>query len=244
MLADLAMTIRSEEKNLDYRMSSNFQGALMERIDREYASQLHHSPQNPYSLCITGQNPTVWHVRTITDEAYKKIILPLMDPNFNSLIVQDSVNTNIEKKELKTLTEEFLLNELRNAPCDNRFQIFFDTPTAFKTRGKYWIFPDIQKVFQSLLKKHEAFFGEFPIQENLQDQIQEYYEPNRYHLYSAPFPMEGIFIPGFQGFMQFRLTGPENLNRIARLLLRFGEFSGIGVKCSIGMGAVRLQNGE
>ena len=40
--------------------------------------------------------------------------------------------------------------------------------------------------------------------------------------------------------MLIRINADEDIEQLAKYLLKIGEFSGIGIKCSIGMGAVRI----
>ena len=40
--------------------------------------------------------------------------------------------------------------------------------------------------------------------------------------------------------MSVRIHGTDTMSRYARLLFRFGEYSGVGIKSSIGMGAMRI----
>ncbi len=238
MLADLAMTISMEGKPVSYRLSSNLQGALMERIDTRYAEYLHHLPNNPYSLCVTGNNPSVWHLRTLNEEAYEQMIQPLLKPAFQSFVIKNGITVTISKKELKTMTWKELMDEYQNTPCGNQFRLSFQTPTAFKYRGKYWIMPDIRLIFQSLMKKCAIPGSGDLFDEDMLEELVDAYEPNKYELRSATFNLEGIFIPSFTGYMNFRMGGDENICRFTRFLLKLGEYSGIGIKSSIGMGAV------
>ena len=51
----------------------------------------------------------------------------------------------------------------------------------------------------------------------------------------------GVRIPAFIGKITMRVDGTETMRRFVRLLLEYSEYSGIGIKCSLGMGAVRLE---
>jgi CRISPR/Cas system endoribonuclease Cas6 (RAMP superfamily) len=44
--------------------------------------------------------------------------------------------------------------------------------------------------------------------------------------------------------MTLRLHGPDTLARYVRFLLRFGEYSGVGIKTAIGMGGIRIKEGR
>jgi CRISPR-associated endoribonuclease Cas6 len=61
-----------------------------------------------------------------------------------------------------------------------------------------------------------------------------------YRIRSTGFPMEGVRIPSFMGTIRIRLHGTDTLARYARFLMRFGVYSGTGIKTAMGMGAIRL----
>ena len=58
----------------------------MENISTEYAGILHGNQLNPYSQYVSKEeNGVVWHIKTITDEAYKNIILCRKTPDVSPL---------------------------------------------------------------------------------------------------------------------------------------------------------------
>ena len=244
MLADLSLALDAHGIPVSYHHSTNLHGALMEMINPDYANKLHQSGINPFSMCLLGTSALEWHVRTITDEAYEQIIMPLLNNSFTSFTIKNEINIDVTSKSLKTLDYKTLMNEFCDKACGNRFSMSFKTPVSFKVRNRYWNMPDIRLILQSLMKKYSAEGNENAIDKDTLDQLAEAFEPNRYNLSSTVFPMEGIVIPSFTGNLSFRIRGKETMARYVRLLLRFGEFSGIGIKCSIGMGAIQFQGGD
>ena len=57
---------------------------------------------------------------------------------------------------------------------------------------------------------------------------------------STRFPLEGVNIPSFMGEITIRFSGTDTMTRYAKMLLEFGEFSGVGIKCGMGMGAIKI----
>ena len=51
--------------------------------------------------------------------------------------------------------------------------------------------------------------------------------------------MEGITIPAYKGNITVKMKGNDTISRYARLLFSFGEYSGVGIKSAIGMGAMK-----
>ncbi len=66
-------------------------------------------------------------------------------------------------------------------------------------------------------------------------------EITQYKLRSVQFPLEGIKIPSFKGELTIKINGTITMAKYARLLARFGEYSGVGIKTAIGMGGLRLK---
>jgi CRISPR-associated endoribonuclease Cas6 len=56
--------------------------------------------------------------------------------------------------------------------------------------------------------------------------------------------MEGVKIPSFVGKITFRMHGAQTMTNLAQMLFRFGEYSGIGIKTALGMGAVKMLSEE
>lgn len=125
--------------------------------------------------------------------------------------------------------------------CARYITIRFKTPTAFKKDGKYLFHPTVWHIFKSLTNKFDAcsFDSEIGFQKNLED-IEKYVEIIKYSLKSTFFYLESIKIPAFVGTVTLKIGGPQQLVNLIHLLLRFGEFSGVGIKCAMGMGAIKI----
>ena len=81
MLAELRMQIDTAKNTIGYYQSSNMQGVLMSVIASEYAAIMHRQSMRPYSQYVHGGDCTEWVVKTLSEEAYENIVLPLMDGN-------------------------------------------------------------------------------------------------------------------------------------------------------------------
>ena len=243
MYAELKMELEGEE--LNYKQSSNLQGVIMENIDEKYAEYLHHCNLNPYSQCIfKKEEKTIWKICTVTDEAYEKIIMPMS--KIADFTIKNKKNTvYITKKEIKIKETSELLKEFYETSGKKFIEITFQTPTAFKQNGKYIFYPNLHLLYQSLMNKYSASseIMEMMDEETLL-QLEDNSEIVRYRLQSIPFPMEGINIPGFIGNIRIRFRGTNTMMRYIRLLLRFGEYSGVGIKTAMGMGAIRITSRE
>ena len=244
MYAELKMELDNE--TLDYKQSSNLQGVIMEHIEEEYAEILHQSNLKPYSQCVVKQDDKrIWYIRTLTQEAYKKMIIPLSQLN-EFEIKNGQVHVNIVRRNFETRAENELLKEFYEIPANRFLNLTFQTPTAFKSNGKYVFYPDIRMIYQSLMMKYTASSEEMDmIDEDTLEQLTQNSEIVRYHLRSMSFPLEGVNIPGFVGSIRLKIKGTDTMARYARMLMKYGQYSGVGIKTAMGMGAIRLmEQGE
>lgn len=243
MLARLEMILGGDEVN--YRNSSNLQGVIMENIDSQYAELMHQLELNPYSQClIKKDNITMWCVSTLSEEAYEHIIVPLLDKNFTGFSIKKGlVNIKIKEKRLITHQKTELMREFYDKQGERFYNVEFATPTSFKSNGRYEIFPNLEMIYRSLMKKYSATSGEVDMyDEDTLEELINSSEIVRYRLNSTSFPLERVTIPSYKGSITIRVRGNDTISRYIRLLLTFGEYSGVGVKASIGMGAIRFVN--
>ena len=244
MYAELKMELDNE--TLDYKQSSNLQGVIMEHIEEEYAEILHQSNLKPYSQCVVKQDDKrIWYIRTLTQEAYKKMIIPLSQLN-EFEIKNGQIHANIVRRDFESRAENELLKEFYEIPANRFLNLTFQTPTAFKSNGKYVFYPDIRMIYQSLMMKYTASSEEMDmIDEDTLEQLTQNSEIVRYHLRSMSFPLEGVNIPGFVGSIRLKIKGTDTMARYARMLMKYGQYSGVGIKTAMGMGAIRLmEQGE
>ncbi len=241
MLARLSLTLNNPEVN--YKQSSNLQGVIMEHIDTNYAEVLHSQGVNPYSQSVQKKDgKTIWHINTLQSEAYEKIILPFLSESFHSFsIKKKDMTVEIEDKSLKTVQKKSLMNEFYEGNGSKYINVEFLTPTAFKSGGKYVFFPDIRLMYSSLMNRYGSVSkGVEMWDEDTLELLTQSSEIAHYRLKSCLFPMEKITVPGFTGTITIKLHGNRVMNNYANLLFSFGEYAGIGIKTSMGMGSIRL----
>lgn len=243
MLAKLRIRLEADSSEVGYYQSSNFQGILMEQIDHNYAEVLHKQGLKPYSQYILGREEKEWIVTTLTKEAYHEIITPLLDEKFTEFTInKKDMHIKILSKDLKKTDKQELLDEFYSNECDKYLNLEFLTPASFKSNGRYVIMPDMRYIYQSLMNKYSASSGDMEMYDDeTLEQLVNSSHIIRYKLKSTIFPLEGIKVPSFKGEIGIKITGTDTMARYARLLARFGEYSGVGIKTAIGMGALRIK---
>ena len=80
--------------------------------------------------------------------------------------------------------------------------------------------------------------------EEVLQMIEERVFVKQYKLKSTWFYLEGTKIPAFVGSIQLYAKMTQSMINLINYLLKYGEFSGVGIKSAIGMGAISVQSKE
>lgn len=224
------------------QMASTFHGALMEMLPQEYAEELHESRLHPYTQHLERRAGDWYWVVTALNEKASSIILK------DTLLRREGVDLkrhetylSIDQKKYQELSEAELAQAFYEGNSGKYISIRFVTPAAFKRNGLYLNYPDIQSIYSNLMNKYDASNDQDSMKdEDTLEQLVQHTTVARYRLHSTVFCLEGIRIPAFAGEMTLRIGGNRTMCSFARMLFRFGEYSGIGIKTSLGMGAIEL----
>lgn len=243
MLTRLVIELDSDQ--LNYFKGSVMQGALFEHIDSDYADWLHEMQIHPYSQYVykLKDGKAEWVISTLNDEARSYIIDPLLDPELNHIkIRKGNLNVRIVSRKISQLDLGSLKKQMKQkkAPRCVSFEVI--TPVAFKRAGSYFLLPEPEIIFQSLINRYRPLDDSIKYDcESLIQNIGEAATVTEYRLKTVHFPLEGTTVPGFTGTFSIAVRSSEYLRRAAYFLARFGEYSGIGIKTAMGMGAIRIR---
>lgn len=241
MLSELRMELKTEG-NLGYLQSSILQSILMEKADKGYAEAVHVNGLHPYSQFISSKNGLVWTVRSLTQEAYKGIIEPLLLPDFNGfdLHIREQ-HVDIISKTTSSKSYDDLMKTFNSDETEKYIRLEFESPTSFKSDSTYVFMPDTRLIFGSLMRKYSAASSSTDMtDEDTLQYIAEHSSISDFRIRSTRFPLEGAQIPSFMGEVTIRFKGTDTMARYSKMLLEFGEFSGVGIKCGMGMGAIKI----
>ncbi|NLK01407.1 MAG: CRISPR system precrRNA processing endoribonuclease RAMP protein Cas6 [Clostridia bacterium] len=141
------------------------------------------------------------------------------------------------EQEISTITEQELADKfLIKEPYQKTIRLRFLTPTTFKQDGEYVLYPTVELIMQSLTNKWNVWAKSFLLEDIQWDNCQI----SRYNLRSALYFLKGIRIRGFVGYVDLRFWGPESMIRLANMICNFAQYSGIGIKSTLGMGGVGI----
>ncbi|MFC3931596.1 CRISPR-associated endoribonuclease Cas6 [Streptococcus dentapri] len=223
-------------------LAVKFQGFLLSQLPKEDGEQLHRLETNPYSLMVqTVGEQQFWTVNLLTDDMCDKLQNRLLSLETIQLDSYEKL-IEIEKIEVKSLSTKQLV-EMFNADCDQAtFTIRFVSPTSFKSAGQYVIFPTVKLIFQSFMQKYGRLFPDIStFDENLLNYLVEHSKITSYQLQTRYFAVHRNKIPAFKGKLTIKVYGASTLKAFVKLMIAFSEFSGVGIKTSMGMGGVRIE---
>lgn len=240
MFAKIELKLKCE-KEIRHQMASLFHGVLMECIDTGYAEYLHRSETHPYSshLELRGEE-WFWVVSTLNEEAYKYIIEEKLSKLTEFKIENKEMQVQVLEKKITKRDSDELEKKFYQENCSRYVELQILTPMSFKQRGRYVFAPDVRLIYQSLINKYDKISdGEMFDEDTLEYLIEHTFIAN-YNIRSMNFYMEGVKIPGFIGKLILKINGAQTMVNFGNILFEFGEYSGIGIKSSIGMGAVKI----
>ena len=230
-----------ENEDLSFQMSSLFHGAMMECISQEYADILHISGLHPYTQHVERRDRSwYWIITTLNEDAKCEIIDKLASKDA-VFILKKQLNLKFIKKRYIELTKKEFASIFYNEKPSRYINIQFITPTAFKINGRYINYPDIRAMYINIMNKYDAVNDEDAVcDDDVLDNLLNNTTINRYELRSTMFSLEGVRIPAFTGRITLKINDTQTMCSFANMLFRFAEYSGIGIKTALGMGAVRL----
>ena len=248
MIATIKMYIASDDFEITYHIPSVLHGVLMSVIDSDYAQHLHMNRLNPYSMFISKNNGQwCWTVSAVGREACEKIINVLADNSFKEFVIthKNNARVNILKKELFTVSSSDFIASATGADNSKYIKLRFISPTAFKSNNRYVCFPDLYLIYNSLMNKASLLSQDTSFAD--EDTLNSLVESSRitsYRLHTTVFNLEGIRIIGFVGTVTIKIDGPSIMRSFAKILFRAGTLLGVGIKTSLGMGAIEILDKE
>lgn len=250
MLNQLTILLEKQsEKRISINMLSAFHGVLMELLEKDTVAWLHKGQMNPYAQYIQYNNDIgkiQWIISTTTEEAYKKIICPLMESSEAGIyLAYHDLHLKILEKNISSVGKDIFLQDQYFGNYDRYFKVQFITPVSFKSKGKYMNYPTLHWIFQSLMKKHDFVNDDNKIyDEEVLGSLEQNCVISNYKLRSTYFYLEGVKISSFLGNITICVKGNQSIVNLVNYLLAFGEYTGVGIKTSMGMGAMKVEHKE
>lgn len=225
-------------------LGSVLHGVIMSCISTEYATFLHTTQIPPYHQYVyydKERHTSVWRIAALSAESINKLITPLWNIFSSIRLTQKNGSLIIDDRRVVLETDYASIAQsfLGDVKQYKKLDLTFMTPTSFKVNQAYAIFPDIEKIMRSFLKKWNAFSSSdvYDDEELFQAMCDNIYVAE-YRMRLQKFYLEKTKIPGFQG--NYTLICKRNmiLSNLAAMLCYYGSIAGCGIKVALGMGAM------
>lgn len=215
--------------------------ALLEDVPPEFGLAVHKNDITPISQFLSIESEGLYWTVSLLGEQTERHLSPLLEHKTQYFLKSSHAAffvSEIEKLQFPDADALFERAASHGAP----HRLRFCTATAFKSQGHYVILPTMRLIVQNLMKKWNGCFEDTCPIEDTDGQGMEALAAGLsctgFQLQDTAFHLKGSTIPGFVGTMtiQNRLTGFHR--ELLNVLLHFADFSGIGIKTSLGMGGV------
>ena len=240
MLAQINMELESKELNIN--MASLFHGYLMENIDSAYAEYFHYNTTNPFTSCIfkdTKEDKFFWRVTTFSQKAYDMLMSYFSKGIPEKIYLKNKdLEINVKSFSIQKKSYEDLFLE-----ATERKRIQLMSPTSFKSDGITHIFPNISTLISGVIAKinQHSETAELEDKKIVNELLEKVYIKD-YNLRTKIFHLESIKIKGFIGTMDLAIKGEDRtLANILNFLILMSEYTGLGIKTSLGMGGVKVE---
>ena len=240
MLAQIKMEIEGD--GLNANMGSLFHGYIMKKIDPAFAEYFHYNTTNPFTSCVYRDRENkkyYWRITTYNKKAYDMIISYFLNNELREIYIEHKDMEVFVKSfslEKKSFEELYLHGEDKN-------KINLITPTSFKSNGLIHIFPNISTLFAGVIAKINQHSDSVKLED--EKIIKEFLEKvyiHDYNLRTQVFYLEKVKIKGFMGNMNLKIRGEDPaLIQLLNFLISVAEYTGFGIKTSLGMGGIKSE---
>lgn len=228
-------------------LGSVLHGVIMSCISTEYATFLHATQIPPYHQYVyydKERHTSVWRITALSEESIHNLITPLWNISSTIKLTQKNGSLIIDARRVVLETDYASIAQsfLGDVKQYKKIDITFVTPTSFKVNQAYAIFPDIEKIMRSFLKKWNAFSTSdvYDDEELFQALCDNIYVAD-YRMRLQKFYLEQTKIPGFQGNYMLICKRNMILSNLAAMLCYYGSLCGCGIKVAVGMGALDIE---
>ena len=228
-------------------LGSVLHGVIMSCISTEYATYLHTTQIPPYHQYVyydKERHTSVWRIAALTEESIKEMIHPLWNIESKIGLTQKNGTLIIDDRRvvLETDYASIAKSFLGETKQYKKLDLTFMAPTSFKVNQAYAIFPDVEKIMRSFLKKWNTFSTSdvYDDEELFQAMCDNMYVAE-YRMRLQKFYLEKTKIPGFQGAYTLICKRNMILSNLAAMLCYFGSIAGCGIKVALGMGAMQVE---
>lgn len=239
MLSRYELTIQAEGRAPRMEWAYPLYAALLEQLPSSVGIRQHDGERTGISQFVrrVGEDRLIWQVSLLGEEA-EAAVSPILEEMEHCTLRRERTTLHIQQRHVHRIdTVEQLLTQ----PYPARRQIWFATPTAFKSRKAYDLLPTPERIMQSLIRRWNVCIPQCPIEDEDGGGTAMLAGDLRccgLRLQDSGYALKGQVIPGVTGTMTLENRHSGFPAQLAHALLTFAAFSGVGIKTTLGMGGI------
>lgn len=239
MIKQLHFSIQGQpECRLDSELSVKLHGYLMNRIPQELAAAYHSNALRPYALylCPAASDGTQIGLLSILREDAAVIA--------EELTAAKHIPIGGMKTPLRCTvqeSEQYYLRDVVQVLTGNRLRLRFLSPAVYKLNSQPCCFPDLPRLFHSVLEKMALFEGVVVSEEAFRQALAAL-RITDWQLSHSPFLITGRSQQGMHGMIECILPQDEALSRLIKTVFVYAQFCGVGARTAMGMGGVQIES--
>lgn len=243
MIAQVKLKIAEENEPYRASMAYSLYAWLLSQVSADEGERLHRQALRPVSqyLWYDAQKQEHWWIVNLLNGEAVELFLPTLEQAETAQLHHKTLNFSA-REVVQIDSAHDLIRQANDLKIDHRFTMELATPTAFKQKERYAIFPQESLILQSLVAKWELCFPDTPINDpDAMQAILQRVHIVDYRLQTLRYPLKQIQIPSFIGRVVLEMRLPAPLTEVFKTLYCFAPYAGLGVKTALGMGGVRLK---
>lgn len=187
-----------------------------------------------------GDHSATWHI-CVTDDGLASAIANVLSQTDTLYCRHFSGELRITGRNgLQTGIKE-LLDKASSCPSA-AVRLSAVSPISHKSHGSFITLPSIECIGSSVIRKASSFLPAYILpEEDVFMQMLSACRVGRYDLHSATYQLEGHYVPSWQGWLQIVLPADAQLHSLACAVFHLAEYTGIGIKTSLGMGGCKVE---
>lgn len=216
---------------------------LSENLDKDFCESLHENSITPISQYVRqlGQNKTLWVINLLGKYAVENVSDIIEQKNSYTLKNTGNIFSVKEISASVIQSEDFLLERAEKIQSATKLNMTILTPASFKSDKKYMLFPSEEHILKGLIRRWNSYSEKYAIaDEDAEKALILGTKIAGYSLKSSYYELKGIKIPAFCGELRFSNKISPPIAELCKLLMCFAPYCGIGIKTSLGMGAVSV----
>lgn len=238
------LSIKLKNNNLSVRPCFDWgyqmYGYICDILNPSIVEEIHQTMHTPFSQFLinsNGKDELEWRI-SILDSSVD-MMDGMLEIGNKIKLTKYNAELVITGKEISTISKRDFCKEYIIEGKSSRIKkVNILTPASFKSDGEYMIFPTSNLIINSALSKWNSVMGKYNIDdENAIGELMESCKIVGYKLKSIDYLLKGVKIPGFVGELTLKLSGNPRVMCLNSMLIDFLEFSGLGIKSALGMGA-------